>query len=82
MTRHTQGIGGDIVIVMIVMMSVMMHTAAIYRRFLLGVDLPDAEFTREYLPIWKKLDRFGSNNITRLSFAVLYTAVYFIFAPS
>ncbi len=60
----------------------MIHTAAIYRRFLTGENLPDPQFTREYLPIWKSLDKFGSSNIVRVTFMIAYTAVYFYFAPS
>ncbi len=60
----------------------MRNTILIFRSFLLGKCLPDPEFTREYLPVWEKLDRFGHHGLTRFVFMVLYTAVYFLFAPS
>lgn len=60
----------------------MMHTILIYRRFLLKQDLPDPEFTKEYLPVWERLDKFGHHNITRFVFALGYIAFYIIFAPN
>ena len=60
----------------------MLHTAAIYKGFLSGTNLPDARFTKEYLPIWEKLDKVGNHNITRLLFAALYTTFYVLFAPN
>ncbi|MEO9004890.1 MAG: fatty acid desaturase [Ginsengibacter sp.] len=60
----------------------MLHTASIYKSFVTGTDLPDAQFTKEYLPVWEKLDKIGSHNITRLLFAVFYTSFYIIFAPN
>lgn len=60
----------------------MKSTITIYRSFLLGQNEPDAVFTNDYLPIWEKLDRFGHHMLTRLSFAALYTYLYWIFAPN
>jgi stearoyl-CoA desaturase (Delta-9 desaturase) len=60
----------------------MMHTAAIYRNFVENKNLPEKQFTEEYLPVWEKLDRIGNNNIVRLSFAAAYIAFYIAFAPS
>jgi stearoyl-CoA desaturase (delta-9 desaturase) len=60
----------------------MKSTITIYRSFLLGQNEPDAAFTKDYLPIWEKLDRFGHHMLTRLSFAALYTYLYWIFAPN
>ena len=60
----------------------MLHTAAIYKGFEKGTNLPEAQFTREYLPVWTKLDRFGHNYITRISFGLAYIAFYVCFAPS
>ena len=60
----------------------MMHTAAIYSAFITGKNVPDKQFTEEYLPVWDKLDRFGTSMITRTTFGVAYFAVYFFFAPS
>ena len=60
----------------------MKSTITIYRSFLLGQNEPDAEFTKDYLPVWEKLDRFGHHMLTRLSFVVLYTTLYWYFAPN
>ena len=60
----------------------MKSTITIYRSFLLGQNEPDAAFTNDYLPIWEKLDRFGHHMLTRLSFAALYTYLYWLFAPN
>lgn len=60
----------------------MMHTARIYSNFNTGKSLPDPKFTKEYLPVWKKMDSFGHHMATRLTFAALYVTVYIIFAPS
>ena len=60
----------------------MKHTAKIFSGFVTGKNIPDAEFTREYLPVWDKLDKFGHNNITRALFIVGYICFYIFFAPS
>ena len=60
----------------------MMHTAAIFRSFLKGRNLPEEQFTREYLPKWTKLDIIASNVVTRLLFGAGYTAFYIFFAPN
>lgn len=60
----------------------MMHTAKIYQAFLDGTMLPDKQFTKDYLPVWHKLDKIGYSNITRLLFIAGYTAFYVAFAPS
>jgi stearoyl-CoA desaturase (Delta-9 desaturase) len=60
----------------------MVHTAAIYRSFVDNKNLPDKEFTEDYLPVWEKLDRIGNSNISRLLFAAGYIAFYVAFAPS
>lgn len=59
----------------------MWHTAVIFSAFNTGKQLPDAEFTKEYLPLWQKLDNIGNHIITRLLFGVAYIAVYIAFAP-
>ncbi|MFN5056057.1 MAG: acyl-CoA desaturase [Bacteroidota bacterium] len=58
------------------------NTVIIYRSFLLNKNIPNEEFTKDYLPVWNKLDRFGHHTITRLSFIVIYTLIYWFFAPS
>lgn len=60
----------------------MKSTILIYRSFLLKKGIPDIEFTKDYLPVWDKLDRFGHHMLTRLSFIALYTLIYWIYAPS
>ncbi|MEO5649516.1 MAG: fatty acid desaturase [Ginsengibacter sp.] len=60
----------------------MWHTALIYRSFLSGKSLPDAQFTKEYLPVWESLDRLGNSFVTRSLFMVAYTTFYIIFAPN
>jgi stearoyl-CoA desaturase (delta-9 desaturase) len=64
------------------MYHMMMHTFQIYRQFLLNRDLPDPEFTREYLPVWERLDRIGHHSLTRFVFALGYVAFYVFFAPN
>ncbi len=60
----------------------MLHTARIYQAFLTKKELPEPQFTREYLPVWESLDKIGYNNITRFLFISAYTAFYIYFAPS
>ena len=60
----------------------MWNTVVIFRGFLTGKILPDAEFTKEYFPVWDRLDKFGHHIITRIAFGVIYTAIYILFAPS
>ena len=60
----------------------MLHTVIIFRGFLTGKDLPDAQFTKEYIPMWDRLDKFGHHMITRLAFGALYVAFYVVFAPN
>lgn len=60
----------------------MKHTAAIYHSFATGVNKPDDEFVKEYLPTWPLLDKIGHSNITRILFGAAYISVYIIFAPN
>jgi len=60
----------------------MLHTAKIFNAFVTGKNLPDPQFTKEYIPVWDKLDKIGHSNITRLLFGVFYTSFYIIFAPN
>src|SRR3954469_15900624 len=46
----------------------MKHTARIYSDFQTGKNLPDPQFTKDYLPVWAKLDRLGHHMATRLTF--------------
>jgi len=60
----------------------MLHTAEIFSAFVTGKNLPDPQFTKEYIPVWDKLDKIGHHNFTRFLFGAMYVAFYFIFAPS
>ena len=60
----------------------MLHTNKIYVGFHSGKKLSDPEFTREYLPMWDRLDKIGNHWLTRLIFIALYTGFYFVFAPN
>lgn len=60
----------------------MQSTVKIFRSFVTGKSLPEAQFTEEYLPVWDKLDKFGHHWITRLFFMAGYVLVYVYFAPS
>ena len=60
----------------------MAYTAAIFNSFVTGKNKPEAEFTKEYLPAWTRLDKLGSSMITRIVFGVLYTTIYIFFAPN
>ena len=60
----------------------MKHTAKIYQAFISGVEVPEEKFTKEYLPEWKSLNKFGYAWPTRLAFGIGYTAFYIAFAPS
>jgi stearoyl-CoA desaturase (delta-9 desaturase) len=60
----------------------MLHTGKIFRSFVNKTNLPEAEFTKEYLPTWNKLDTIGHHIITRISFAVGYILFYLAFAPN
>lgn len=60
----------------------MVYTAKIFHGFVTGNSLPDPEFTREYLPVWDRLDRIGNHNFTRALFIAGYTGFYFAFAPN
>ena len=60
----------------------MWHTAKIFTAFRTGKNVPEPEFTKEYLPSWDKLDRIGHHPITRIIFCAAYTTVYLVFMPS
>ncbi len=60
----------------------MLHTANIYHAFLTNEKLPDQKFTKEYLPVWEKLDKFGCTWGARIGFGALYVLFYVVFAPS
>ena len=59
----------------------MLHTRTIYNNFVNKKELPDPQFTREYLPAWEKMDRIGDNVFVRAAFCMAYTVFYICFAP-
>ncbi len=60
----------------------MLHTRKIYNDFTTNKNLPEAEFTKDYLPVWERLDKFGDNLFVRIVFGVAYTLFYIYFAPN
>jgi len=60
----------------------MQSTILIFRGFLTGKNLPEAQFTKDYLPVWDRLDKFGHHPITRIVFMIGYVAFYYFFAPN
>jgi stearoyl-CoA desaturase (delta-9 desaturase) len=60
----------------------MRSTILIFRGFLTGKNLPDPQFTKEYLPVWDRLDKLGHHAVTRFMFMIGYTAFYYFFAPN
>lgn len=60
----------------------MRSTVLIFRSFVTGTRLPEEQFTKEYLPVWDRLDKFGHHWVTRLFFMAGYTAFYIYFAPN
>lgn len=59
-----------------------MNTVKIFRGFVTGKNLPEAQFTKEYLPVWDKMDKFGHSSITRSFFIAGYISMYVLFAPN
>lgn len=59
-----------------------LHTAIIFRGFVTKKNLPEAQFTKEYLPAWNRLDNLGNSAITRILFGALYLSFYILFAPN
>ena len=60
----------------------MRHTYIIFKGFTSGTNLPEPQFTREYIPVWDRLDRIAHHNLTRFLFGVTYTSFYIVFAPN
>lgn len=59
----------------------MVQTRVIYNKFVTREIAVDEKFTKDPLPEWDALDKFGDHMITRLVFAAGYVAFYFAFAP-
>ena len=60
----------------------MWHTRTIYNGIVNKKELPDPQFTKEYLPAWEKMDKIGDHMIVRIAFCMLYTFFYIHFAPN
>ncbi|HSV11216.1 MAG TPA: fatty acid desaturase [Hanamia sp.] len=60
----------------------MVHTAQIFHAFVTGKNLPDPQFTKEYIPVWDKLDKIGDHWISRFAFGAFYISFYIFFAPN
>lgn len=60
----------------------MYQTAKIFRGYVKGNSLPDPQFTKEYIPVWHKLDVIGNSAVSRLAFGAFYVSMYVIFAPN
>ena len=60
----------------------MLHTRKIYNAFLHNKLTVEKEFTKEYLPVWQRLDRFGDRLWVRLAFGIAYVSFYVFFAPN
>jgi stearoyl-CoA desaturase (delta-9 desaturase) len=60
----------------------MLHTRNIYNAFVRNQIAPLEKFTKEYLPVWKWMDRIGDNLLTRIAWVTVYVAIYIFFAPA
>jgi stearoyl-CoA desaturase (delta-9 desaturase) len=60
----------------------MLHTRRIYNSFVENRIALLEQFTREYLPVWKWMDKIGDNTLTRIAWVVFYVALYVYFAPA
>ena len=60
----------------------MWSTAQIFRGLISGKNLPEAQFTKDYLPAWNRLDKLGNHLLIRLFFIAAYIAFYIVFAPN
>jgi stearoyl-CoA desaturase (delta-9 desaturase) len=60
----------------------MWHTRTIYNDIVNKKQLPDPQYTKEYLPAWGELDKIGDHMFVRIAFMVAYTLFYIFFAPN
>lgn len=60
----------------------MWHTRNMYDGYRTGKLEIDPQFTKDYLPVWDRLDRFGDLMIVRITFMLAYIAFYWFFAPN
>ena len=60
----------------------MLHTRNIYNSFVENQIAPLEKFTKDYLPVWKWMDKIGDSMITRISWVAVYVAMYIYFAPA
>ena len=61
--------------------SMMQHTKNRYQGLMAGTIVPEARFDTGY-PEWPLVNRIADSWITRIAFALAYTAVYLRFAPN
>jgi stearoyl-CoA desaturase (Delta-9 desaturase) len=62
--------------------SMMVHTRSMYNDFVTGKAAPAPEFTKDPLPQWDAMDKFGDSNITRILWMAIYVSFYVVFAPN
>ena len=60
----------------------MKSTHCMFRGLVTRRLAPDPIFTKEYLPEWDRLDKFGNHFLTRIVFALLYISFYVHLAPN
>lgn len=60
----------------------MKSTHCMFRGLVTRRLTPDPMFTKDYLPEWDRLDKFGNHFVTRIVFALLYISFYVHFAPN
>ncbi|WP_225860171.1 MULTISPECIES: fatty acid desaturase [Chitinophaga] len=60
----------------------MVQTRKMYNGFVTKENLPDPAFTKEPLPEWEAMDKFGDHNVTRVLWMLAYVGFYVAFAPS
>jgi stearoyl-CoA desaturase (delta-9 desaturase) len=60
----------------------MKNTHYMFRGLVQKSVTPDPQFTKDYLPEWDALDKFGNHWMTRIVFIAIYVSFYAVFAPS
>lgn len=60
----------------------MVQTRAMYNDFVTRKNTPDPKFTKDPLPEWDAMDKFGDHTATRIAWALIYISFYVVFAPS
>lgn len=60
----------------------MVQTRSMYNDFVTRKNTPDPKFTKDPLPEWDAMDKFGDHTATRIAWALIYISFYVVFAPS